>query len=79
MVPALIWIKNRALNFADLFLMTESRRPAIRHCPICRVAMQAAKSPPEIADFAMFRCLTCETTIREAKSPARARESGPED
>jgi len=75
----LIWIKNRAANFAYIFAMTKSRRPAIRHCPVCRIAMQAAKSREDLTDFDIFRCLTCETSIREAKSPGVARRSASED
>jgi hypothetical protein len=59
--------------------MTVSRRPAIRHCPLCRIAMQGAKSRDELADFDIFRCLTCDTTIRESKSPARRRRPAPDE
>jgi hypothetical protein len=59
--------------------MTTSRRPNIRHCPVCRIAMQAAKSREDLADFDMFRCLTCETTIREAKTSAKGRGSAPDE
>ena len=45
--------------------MTTSRRPAIRHCPVCRIAMQAAKSRDNLDDFDLFKCLICETTIHE--------------
>jgi hypothetical protein len=33
--------------------------------------MQAGKSRENLADFDTFRCLACDTTIREAKSPPR--------
>ena len=36
--------------------MTMPRRPDIRHCPVCRVAMQAAKSRDNLDEFDMFRC-----------------------
>jgi hypothetical protein len=68
LASALIWIKNRLVNFANIFSMTMSRRPAIRHCPVCRIAMQGAKSRDNLDDFDIFRCLTCETTIHEPQS-----------
>ena len=46
--------------------MTSRRRPPIRHCPLCRIAMQAGKSREDMPDFDTFRCLTCQTTITEA-------------
>jgi hypothetical protein len=33
--------------------------------------MQASTSQDDLADFAIFRCLTCDTTIREAKPRKR--------
>jgi hypothetical protein len=71
---ALIWIKDRLLKSADLFSMTMHRRPAIRHCPVCRVAMHAAKSRDNLDDFDLFKCLTCEATIHEPQT--RPRRSG---
>lgn len=71
--------QNKTANSAEKFPMMTSRRSAIRHCPICRIAMQAAKSRDGLADFDIFRCLMCETTIREAKSHAKARGSAPDD
>jgi hypothetical protein len=59
--------------------MTTSRSPAIRHCPVCRISMQAGKSREDLADFDMFRCLTCGTTIRETKSQGKSRGNAPED
>lgn len=48
--------------------MTSRPRPAIRHCPVCGIAMQASKSRQNLADFDTFQCLTCETTISESDS-----------
>jgi hypothetical protein len=31
--------------------------------------MQASKSREDLADFDTFECLTCQTIIREAKTP----------
>jgi hypothetical protein len=45
--------------------MTASRPPSIRHCPLCGVAMQAAKSRENLAEFDTFHCQTCQTTISE--------------
>jgi hypothetical protein len=59
--------------------MTTSRRPNIRHCPVCRIAMQAAKSRNDLVDFDMFRCMTCETTIREGKSTGKGRANASDD
>ncbi len=66
-VSALIWINGGAVNSVDVFLMTTHRRPSVRHCPICGIAMQAAKSWDNLTEFDVFQCLTCETTIRESK------------
>jgi hypothetical protein len=48
-----------------------SRRatPAIRHCPLCGIAMQARKSREDLARFDVFQCLTCDTTIVETAPP----------
>jgi hypothetical protein len=54
-----------------------SRRaaPAIRHCPLCGVAMQASKSREDLTKFDTFQCLTCHTTVVEAaQPPSRARD-----
>jgi hypothetical protein len=74
----LIWIKGRVVDSADVFTMTVPRHPAIRHCPVCRIAMQAAKSREDLADFDMFRCLACDTIIRESKSQTRRSGSASE-
>jgi C4-type Zn-finger protein len=42
-------------------------RPPLRHCPICGIAMQAKKTRDDIPRFDLYECLTCYTTIREAK------------
>jgi len=49
--------------------MTASRPPSIRHCPLCGIAMQASKSRENSAEFEIFRCLTCQTTISEKTRP----------
>jgi hypothetical protein len=67
----LIWIKGDAVISIDVFCMTMRPRPAIRHCPVCRIAMQAAKSRDNLDDFDIFKCLTCETTIHEPQSGTR--------
>jgi hypothetical protein len=54
----------------DVICMTTHRRPTIRHCPVCRIAMQATKSRDNLDDLDMFKCLACETTIHEPKSGA---------
>jgi len=74
----LIWIKEWTVISADVFFMTMHRRPAIRPCPLCGIAMQAAKSRDNLDDFDMFRCLTCETVIRESKSQTRRSGSASE-
>jgi hypothetical protein len=75
----LIWIKGGAVISVDIFSMTTQRRPSVRHCPICGIAMQAAKSRDNLADFDMFKCLTCETTIRESTSRNRRPGGTPEE
>lgn len=47
-----------------------ARAPAIRHCPLCGVAMQASKSRADRENFDIFRCLTCHTTIVVAAAEA---------
>jgi hypothetical protein len=74
--PALIWINYRVPDLNDVDLMTPRNRPHIRHCPLCGIAMQAGKSRESLADFDIFRCLTCDTTIREAKPGNRRLGSG---
>lgn len=48
--------------------MTSKTGLAIRHCPLCGVAMQGSKSLENLGDFDTFQCLTCGTSIREEKS-----------
>jgi len=50
----------------ESILMTASRPPPIRHCPLCGVAMQASKSHDKLADFDTFHC---QTTISETPRP----------
>lgn len=44
----------------------EAPPPAIRHCPLCGIAMQASKSREDLKNDDTFQCLTCHTTIVEA-------------
>jgi hypothetical protein len=53
--------------------MTARRRPPLRHCPLCGLAMQASKSRESLAEFDTFQCLRCQTTIREV-TPSRRGE-----
>ena len=52
----------------------ESRTPAVRHCPLCGIAMQAGKSRDDMERYDTFQCLSCHTTIVEAEQP-RARHT----
>jgi hypothetical protein len=63
----LTWINYRRRELPDEASVTSRRRPKIRHCPLCGIAMQAAKSRESMAEFDIFRCLTCQTTITETK------------
>jgi hypothetical protein len=64
----LICINSLAAGPADGAMMTPapSLTPA-RHCPICGIAMLGSKSREDLAKFDTYRCLTCETTIRESR------------
>lgn len=46
--------------------------PAIRHCPLCGIAMLASKSRDDRKHYDTFQCLTCHTTIVEAAPAADA-------
>ncbi len=50
-----------------------SERPPLRHCPVCGIAMQAAKTRVELDHFDRFECLSCQTVINAAapKRPPR--------
>jgi hypothetical protein len=75
----LIWINYPMAEIIDFGSVTMLHRPLIRRCPLCGVAVKAGKSQENLADFDTFRCLACDTTIREAKSPPRpARNVGKE-
>lgn len=71
----LIWIKSRQEPDANLYWMTPTPRPPVRHCPLCGVAMQAKKSREDLPYFDTFNCLACQTTIVEAQTrpPSRPR------
>jgi hypothetical protein len=66
----LICINSRAAEPADGVMMTPSPVSPIRHCPVCGIAMQASKSREDLAKVDTYRCLTCDTTIRESAVPA---------
>jgi rubredoxin len=51
--------------------MPSRPRTSIRHCPVCGIAMQATKSRENLSDFDTFSCLSCDTTIIEAKPQPR--------
>jgi transposase-like protein len=51
--------------------MATPAAPKIRHCPLCGMAMQASKSRSELAEFDIFRCQSCETTISQQPRPPR--------
>jgi hypothetical protein len=57
-------------NFAPAPKLTSRPRPAIRHCPVCGIAMLASKSRDALANFDRFECLTCHTVVREAQPPS---------
>jgi hypothetical protein len=67
----LIWIKSRTTYFAEEIPMTTHRHPTIRHCPVCGIAMQAAKLHENLVDFDVYHCLTCDSTIRESHPRTR--------
>ena len=60
-----MWINTPGRHFADFFAMAKPR-PPIRPCPVCGIAMQARKSREDRADYDIFHCLNCETTIVRA-------------
>jgi hypothetical protein len=64
----LICINSRAADPADGAMMTRLPISPVRRCPICGIAMLGSKSREDSAKFDTYRCLTCDTTIRE--SPA---------
>lgn len=51
--------------------MTLRRRPPIRACPLCGIAMQASKSRESMTEFDTFQCNACQTTITETKPRPR--------
>jgi hypothetical protein len=71
----LIWIKasGRPAFFKLVMPPRRSAPAAIRHCPLCGVAMQASKSRESLQHFDTFQCLTCDTTIVETASAAATR------
>lgn len=57
--------------------MPSRPRPLIRHCPVCGIAMQASKSGETLAEFDVFECLACPTTISEARTRPKPRDETP--
>ena len=55
--------------------MTLRRRPLIRACPLCGIAMQASKSRESMTEFDTFQRNACQTTITEAAAARRPGES----
>jgi hypothetical protein len=55
-------------------------RPPLRHCPVCGIAMQAARSRDDSAYFDRFECFSCHTTINvpppRPNPPPAPREDG---
>ncbi len=45
--------------------MPPRQRPVIRHCPLCRIAMQGSRSRDGLPYFDTYECLTCHTVITE--------------
>jgi hypothetical protein len=69
----LTWIKaGRCLPPFKGKMLSRRYVPAIRHCPLCGIAMQASKSREVLEHFDTFRCLTCHTTILETASADRS-------
>jgi len=47
-----------------LFAMdSEKKPPAVKNCPICRLAMVGERSDSKLAGFNIYRCLGCDLTI----------------
>jgi C4-type Zn-finger protein len=46
-------------------MMMQRPLSPIRHCPVCGIAMQASKSHESLPTFDTFRCMNCNTAIRE--------------
>jgi predicted RNA-binding Zn-ribbon protein involved in translation (DUF1610 family) len=46
-----------------------SDRLTVRPCPLCGIAMQAAKTREDLEDFDRFECQNCGTLVIEAPQP----------
>jgi len=47
-----------------LFAMdSEKKRPVVKNCPICRLAMVGERTDTKLAAFNVYRCLGCDLTI----------------
>jgi hypothetical protein len=68
----LICINSRTAKWGEGVMMTPATLSPIRHCPVCRIAMQASKSREDLAKFDTFQCLACGTVIRESSPPGTA-------
>ena len=65
----MICIKNPGVAFGQSGAMPSRQKLKVRPCPLCGIAMQASKSRDELAEFDIFECQTCRTTISESKPP----------
>jgi hypothetical protein len=70
----LICVNSRPAEPADGAMMTPPPIPPVRHCPVCGIAMVRSKSREDVAEFDTYRCLTCDTTIRETPALAPNRD-----
>ena len=42
---------------------SEKKPPAVKNCPICRLAMVGERTDTKLAEFNVYRCLGCDLTI----------------
>jgi hypothetical protein len=45
--------------------MSKTRRPPLKHCPVCGVSMVASKSRPAATTYDTFNCLNCDAVLRD--------------
>jgi hypothetical protein len=76
----LIYINIQPDEGTDVTAMSQRSLPPIRHCPLCSIAMQASKSDESLPAFDIFRCMNCDSAIRETPSrpPSRRRPGSTE-
>jgi hypothetical protein len=46
------------------------KRPPLKNCPMCRLAMVGDKTDSRLAEFNVYRCLGCDLTITTAPTSA---------